>query len=74
MSVEKKLVQMRLNVTTIDRINKIMEIINLSNRTQIISQSVAVYYEILSAVKEKGGDIYIEYPDKTRAQLIITHA
>ena len=64
------LVQMRLQPKTLQRIEKLSEITGISNRTQLVANSIELAEELVKS--EKGGaKIYIELPDGTRERIKI---
>lgn len=62
---ESKLVQMRLQPKTLDRVDNLTELMGTQNRTQIVSASLQIAESLLSSVKE-GSKIYIEKADGTK--------
>lgn len=62
---KSKLVQMRLQPKTLERINRLSELTNTANRTQLVSSSIQLTEELLSIIKG-GSKLYIEKPDGTK--------
>lgn len=62
---ETQLVQMRLQRKTMDNIQKLSELTNTTNRTQLVSSSIQLTQDIFSSIK-KGAKVYIENPDGTK--------
>lgn len=60
-----KLVQMKLQPKTLERIDRLSKLTNTDNRTQIVSSSIQLTEELLSILKG-GSKIYIEKPDGTK--------
>jgi len=60
-----KLVQMRLQPKTLDRIDRLSKLTNTDNRTQLVSSSIQLTEELLSIIKA-GSKLYIEKPDGTK--------
>lgn len=67
---KSKLVQMRFQPKTMDRIEHLRELTENDNRTQIISSSIQLTEELLSSIKD-GAKIYIEKPDGTKETIKI---
>jgi DNA-binding NarL/FixJ family response regulator len=67
---KSKLVQMRFQPKTMDRIERLRELTENDNRTQIISSSIQLTEELLSSIKD-GAKIYIEKPDGTKETIKI---
>jgi hypothetical protein len=67
---DSKLVQMRLQRKTLERITKLSRLINSENRTQLIVTCLEISDVIISSITS-GGKIYIESKDGTREQLKI---
>ena len=62
---KSKLVQMRLQPKTLEKINRLTELTKMSNRTQLVSASIQLTEELLSIIKG-GSKLYIERPDGTK--------
>lgn len=62
---KSKLVQMRLQPKTLEKINRLSELTKTDNRTQLVSSSIQLTEELLSIIKD-GSKLYIEKPDGTK--------
>ena len=60
---KSQLVQMRLQPKTMERLENLAEMTQISNKTQIISSSIQLAEEILNIVRKEKAKIYIETPD-----------
>lgn len=67
---KSKLVQMRLQPKTLDRINRLSEMTNTENRTQLVSISIELAEELIRNINQ-GSKIYIEKKDGTKELLKI---
>jgi hypothetical protein len=67
---KSKLVQMRLQPKTLDRIDRLSEMTNTENRTQLVSTSIELTEELIRNIKQ-GSKIYIEKKDGTKELLKI---
>jgi len=70
-STQKKLVQMRFNEKTINRVQELKAMTGINIKTQIVARAIALYHEIEKSKKEKGGELYMEYPDGKRERFVI---
>ncbi len=66
---ESKLVQMRLQQKTLDRVQHLTDLMGTQNRTQIVSASLQIAESLLNDVKG-GSKIYVERPDGTKELLM----
>jgi hypothetical protein len=66
---DSKLVQMRLQPKTLDRVQHLTSLMGTQNRTQIVSASLQIAESLLKDVKD-GSKIYVERPDGTRELLM----
>ena len=63
---KSKLVQMRLQPKTLERIDRLSEMTKTGkNRTQLVSSSIQLTEELLSIINS-GSKLYIEKPDGTK--------
>ncbi len=65
-----KLVQMRLQPRTLDRLNSMSTITGIDNRTRLVAASINLTGEILGAI-ESGAKVYIERADGTKEVLSV---
>jgi hypothetical protein len=65
---KSKLVQMRLQPKTLERIDRLSEITKTDNRTQLVASSIQLTEELLSIINS-GSKLYIEKPDGTKELL-----
>ena len=57
-----KLVQMRLRPNTVERVERLQELLEADNRTQAVVQAIKIADWLTSAAKE-GASIHLEWPD-----------
>lgn len=69
-SRQSKLVSMRLQPETVDRVNLLMDATGKENRTQLTAEAIALAAWWVEA-KEKGAEIYAEYPDGEREKIVL---
>lgn len=67
---KSKLVQMRLQPSTLERLDNLRKLTNTDNRTQLISSSIQLTEDLLRSLKN-GAKIYIENKDGSRELLKI---
>jgi hypothetical protein len=67
---KSKLVQMRLQPKTLEKINRLTQLTKMTNRTQLVASSIQLTEELLSIIKS-GAKLYIEKPDGTKESLKI---
>jgi hypothetical protein len=65
----KQLIQMKLNESTIQKVEELKKIMSEENRTQLVSEGISLYLEIAKAVKS-GAKILIENKDGSKERLI----
>jgi hypothetical protein len=64
----KQLVQMKLSEKTLEKVEKLKEMLGEDNRTKIVSESITLYLEIAKALKQ-GAKVVIENKDGSREKL-----
>jgi hypothetical protein len=67
----KQLIQMKLNESTIWKVEELKEIFGEDNRTQLVAEGISVYLELAKAMKG-GSKIVLEKKDGTRERLILS--
>lgn len=68
---ESKLVQMRLQPKTLQRLQDLVELTSIENRTQLVSSSIQLTEEIMKSIINDKAKVYIESPDGKRELLRI---
>jgi hypothetical protein len=66
----KKIIQMKLNQSTIYKVEELKFRLKEKNRTQIVVEAITLYLEIVKAIQD-GAKIIIEYKDGTRERLVL---
>ena len=69
-SEKKKLVQMRLNSSTLDRIENMSKMTGITNRTHLVTSSIQIA-ELIMEEANNGAVISLKRPDGTTRELTI---
>jgi hypothetical protein len=67
----KQLIQMKLNESTINKVEELKKIFGEDNRTQLVAEGISVYLELARAMKD-GSKILLEKRDGTKERLILS--
>jgi hypothetical protein len=67
----KQLIQMKLNESTICKVEELKQIFREDNRTQLVAEGISVYLELARAMKD-GSKILLEKRDGTKERLILS--
>lgn len=67
---ESKLVSMRFQPETVDRVNSLQEMTGVRNRTQVTAEAIALAQWWVKK-KSEGAKLYAEYPDGERESVVI---
>lgn len=65
-----KSVSMKLPMNTIGKIDSIVELRGVRNKTQIVMQAIDIYYELAKAINEDA-DVGITFQDGSSVKLLI---
>lgn len=57
---KSRLVQMRLQPRTLERLEKLSDLTKITNKTQLISSSIQLTAEIIKS-REEGAKVYLEF-------------
>lgn len=63
-------ISMKLQKEAVQKVEELVRVTNAPNKTQIVANSVGVFYWIAQSISQ-GGRIYVEYPDGTKQELQI---
>lgn len=65
------MINIRLTLPTIEKINKLQKSLSTLNRTQTIVTAVNLASEIAESIKNKGAKVYVEQRDGSKERLVL---
>ena len=58
-----KLVQMRFQPKTLNKLDSLIKLTEMENKTQLVSSSIALAEDIVRSIKQDHAKVYIEMPN-----------
>ena len=69
--VTHKLVQMRLRIEEIKKVNDLLFLRGTKNKVQIVAEAISIFHIVCDAIVRKNADIIIKYPNGTSERIIL---